>query len=627
MLYRCILASWAYEEDPTKSKVIEGDLTREQMLTYNEDGYNIYYLPNSPSQYTPGKPVDGRDIDVFRYVFVDFDLKTDTLYGSKLSFVNTLLVDKLMPTLITDSGNGIHAYWEVSDLDAMSYLKLQRRLLRHFKTDEAIAKIYQLMRVPGTVNNKSKEDPKLCEILDQSGSVYTAETLNSCLEPLTPQDEQYCTQHFSRTYRLETDNLDIKDEIPLKFANLLRNNSEVKEIWAGGLDDRSKGDFRLGHIMFASGLTKDEAASVLINSPKALTRSPEHRINYATNIIDKIWVYEEAEDKSKVRLSSTVRDILSRPVEAIKGARFKCYRWIDDTAHGFRLGHVMGLIAGSGVGKTVIALNLFLGFVESNPDYDHFFVSLEQTSDEIAQRWKSLCGDNTDLHDRVHILSNYNEDGSFRHLSLDQIKDYLLQFQKESGRKIGCCVIDHIGILKKKTKDGENQGLIDICHQMKSFAVETGTFLIMQSQSSREKAGIGDLEIGKDAAFGTVFFESYCDAVVCIWQPLKRCYAEKGCPTVTAFKFGKIRHKNQQKDVIKEDVCYRMFFDPNTGRLREMTEEEGKSFTFFLNKATNKRKQDRKTDLVEYVSAKGVTDGEFTHSGQSSNATETARLP
>jgi hypothetical protein len=137
---------------------------------------------------------------------------------------------------------------------------------------------------------------------------------------------------------------------------------------------------------------------------------------------------------------------------------------------------------------------------------------------------------------------------------------------------------------------------------MKAFAVETNTFLIMQSQTSREKAGIGDLELNKDAAYGTIFFESYVDYLVTLWQPLKRCHNQESCPTVMAYKFCKIRHKKAKKDVIKEDVCYYLSFDSETELLNDMTEDEVVSFNYWLPNATNKRKADRKTDVVEYQS-------------------------
>ena len=138
---------------------------------------------------------------------------------------------------------------------------------------------------------------------------------------------------------------------------------------------------------------------------------------------------------------------------------------------------------------------------------------------------------------------------------------------------------------------------------MKSTAVSLQIMLLMLSQAPREKAGIGDLELNKDAAFGTVFFESFVDYCLCLWQPLKRAYA-KGAPTIMSFKFAKIRHKNQKHDVIKEDQCYQVFFDPDTEKLRELTQAEETSAKFFVSVATNLRKMDRKTDIVSYVSRK-----------------------
>ncbi len=602
-LYRCILAPWAKEAFPHLPAVQEDLFTFDEVLDLNESGYNIYYLPNYPSFYDKStSPVSGSAIDVFTTVFVDMDLKSGT-YASKDAFVEVIMASPLAKvTRLVDSGNGIHVYWSVSDLDAISFLRFQRRLIALFKTDDAIAKIYQLMRVPNTANVKDPQNPKLClELVSSPEVVYTSEELDKLLPPITPQDEQYCQMHFARTYNLDQKNSVIDDTLPPKFGELLKNNKEVKALWSQTSDDRSKADYRLGHIMYANGFTREEAISVLVNSAKAITRAPMHRVNYAQNIVDKIWTFEIT--KEPELLSSSVAEILQKSGSTLKGTRFPGPRYLDATEHGFRLGQVIGLVAGSGVGKTALALNMFRDFVKNNPEYTHFFIPLEQPANEIADRWKTMCGADTSLHSKVHIMSNYGDTGTFRNLSFEEIKDYLLSYQKKTNTKIGCVVIDHIGALRKKgARNGENQDLMDICHHMKSFAVETNTLLVMQSQAPREKAGIGDLELNKDAAYGTVFFESYCDYLITLWQPLKRCYSEEACPTVTAFKFCKIRHKRRDKDQIQEDVCYRLYFDPKTEQARELTQDEETSFSFFLQKATNIRKLDRKTDIVPYKS-------------------------
>ena len=597
-LARLILTKW--DITPDKRKVLEGEFTQEQLEAHNSNGYNCYYLPNGPSSYNPGKVIDGSMVDSFQYVFVDFDLKSNT-FPSKEDFISNLASFPLEPTRIVDSGGGIHAYWRVLDLDAMSYLRLSRRLVRLLRTDEAVGQIYQLMRLPGTVNVKQEDNPRLCETLLETLNVYSSEQIDKALPPISQKDEAHCKQHYEKTYRLKSETK-VDAIIPLKFSKLIASSKEAKDIWSGNTDDRSKGDYRLAHIMFAHDFTRQEAMSVLVNSSKALNRAPQHQVSYAENIVDKIWIFEKQAVGDILTLSRSVKDILSKGEESLKGTRFPCWRYLDATEHGFRLGQVIGLVAGSGVGKTAVALNMFMGFVQNNPDYDHFFVPLEQPAEEIADRWRLMCGDNTRLHDKVHVISNYADDGSFRHLSFDQIRDYILQFQKTTGRKAGCVVIDHIGALNKQGAKGENQDLMNICHTMKAFAIATNTLLVMQSQAPREKAGIGDLELDKSAAYGTVFFESYCDYLVAVWQPLKRCYSESGCPTVTAFKFCKIRHKNQPIDKLQEDVCYKLLFQPETGHLREMAQSEDESFKFWLSKATGLRKLDRKTDIVSYSS-------------------------
>lgn len=603
---RLIAPPWLCKQQGKPRIVKEGLFDKSEIRRYNAQGFNVYYCPNYAKDYKSGT-LDGTGIDVFEWVFVDYDCKSGK-YADKDAFIEAVGSLAPPPSKIVDSGNGVHVYWKVTDLDAMSFLRLGRRLMRLLHTDDAVQKIFQLMRVPGTNNTKVQDDYKACvTIFKQLDQVYTCEELDKVLPPITTEDEAYCQAHFDKTYNVDRKNLNIDEKLPPKFGKLLRDNDEVKALWQTSSDDRSKDDYRLGHLMFANGFTKEEATSVLVNTPKAISRAPVHRLGYATNIVDKIWTYEAGQ--GDLTLSSSVEDILKRSgTDSIKGIRFRCHKRLDNTTHGFRLSQVLGLVAGSGVGKTAFALNAFRWFAQENPDYHHFFIPLEQPGNEIADRWATMCGADTVLHKKVHILSNYNDDGSPRHLSLTEIQEYILQWQQTTGHKVGCVVIDHIGALKKKGSNDENQDLMAICHSMKAFAVQTNTFLIMQSQTNRDKAGIGDLELNKDAAYGTLFFESYCDFLVTLWQPLKRCQMEPACPTVTAFKFCKIRHKKAKQDVIQEDVPYYLYFNSDTEQLEDMTQDQETSFKFFLPKATNKRKKDRHSDILEYKSTKTAED-------------------
>ena len=599
MVYRLILPNWAKEEHPELPKVLEGEFTKEELSQYNNNSYNIYYLPNGPKVYEAGTTVDGSQIDLFDWVFVDMDLK-DNIYKSKEEFIEVLGNFNLLPTKIVDSGNGVHAYWKVSDLDAHSFLRLQRRLLRYFKTDDSLAKLYQLMRVPGSLNTKIKDSPKRCDLLFESEIAYTCEQLDKELPVISKEDEEYCTEHYNKTYKLNNhDKLNVSDQLSVKFTKLLGRSEEVKRLFYGDTKDRSKADYILAHIMHAEGLSKEEAMSVLVNSRKALERSDPGRYSYASNLVDKVWEFEKTKDDTL--LSKSVKDILK--TTSVEGnTRFHCWDVFDGTHHGFRLTEVLGLIGGAGAGKTTVALNYFYHFTKLNPSYIHLFVSLEQPEEEIALRWAKMSKGNEALYDKVHILGNYEKDGTYRNLSLHEIEEYVVKLERVLNQKVGCIVIDHIGVLKKKGKDGENQGLIEICHYMKAFAKKTNTFLVMQSQTSREKAGIGDRELDKDAAYGTSMFEWYCDYIVTTWQPLKVLYARNPEMTCSAYKYGKVRHKNVLKDNAKEDSVYILMFDPTTELLREMTLEERIKFDKleeYANKIRNKDKKRNPTKASE----------------------------
>ncbi len=64
-----------------------------------------------------------------------------------------------------------------------------------------------------------------------------------------------------------------------------------------------------------------------------------------------------------------------------------------------------------------------------------------------------------------------------------------------------------------------------------------------------------------------------------------------------------MRHKDDA-DVIQENERYRATFVPATGSLREMTQNEETQFDYFNKLCINKRKQDKKTEVLSYTSVK-----------------------
>lgn len=625
MLYALLPPIWLRDADPDV-RPLQLDCTLEEALEYNVCGFNLYAYPNAPSHERlaslPRDPQTGRlrfikakDIDQFDWVFVDLDMKHGA-YADKDAFLVKLLSDKLIPNRIVDSGNGIHAYWRVSDLDAKSFLRLQRRLARYFNTDHTVAMLKQLMRVSGSVNMKDPENPKPCTLIyEDLGTVYNAETLDKWLPVITQEDEEFAKRHYESAYASSKDRAKIVAELPPRFLTLSREDAEIKHLYFGTHKDRSNADFRLGLQLFNHGFTRDEAMSVLSRTSKASERSAEHSIGYAEGIVTKVWDAAETEVKAeqeKIKKGKypfrSVADVNGQG--AVLGTRIYCNSMLDATEGGFRRTQVLGLVGGSGNGKSTVGKNMFRWFTEENvnADYIHLYVTLEQPDREIVAGWNKMAVqlkiDRPEIDwDRiVYVLGNYDEDGTFRELGLNDIREYTLALQQDTGKKVGCIVIDHIGCLRQDrgSKQGEMDGLIGVCKGLKSLAVATDTFLIIQSQTSRAKNSGGDVELDMDSAFGTSNFEFFCDYVMTTWQPLKRVYSEMNPESmlcVLAYKMAKIRNKDVLKDRIKADTVYGMTFDPSTELLRKMTSDEEKRYNDWWNpKATKARNKDRKKE-------------------------------
>lgn len=610
MIYRLVPSDWLREQG-TKV-VLEGMYTRAQIKEYNLQGYNVYYFPNRPRDEKStlsrrkadphNKFIQGSDIEVFKYVFVDMDLK-DGHYATKEEFIEKLQSFELPPFSVVDSGGGVHAYWRVSDLTGIDFLRLQRRLCRYFHTDPAVAKLNQLMRLPGSLNVKKQDNYREVKILASNPRTATSEVLDRALPKIAREDEEYVERHWNSVMNPEGIELNVSEEIPLKFTKLMKENPAVKKLFYGPINDRSAADFKIGHLLYSSGYTKEEALSVLLNCEKALERNTYNRLAYASNIVDKIWV-AEARGETPVELqpmARSVTDLLGATNTAIEHERIQGHELFDKTVHGFRLTEVWGIIGGSGIGKSAIALNQFKWFAQFNPQWIHLFVSLEMPANEIAQRWRNMCGNDTRLYSKVYIIDNYDAEGNFRNLGLKDIEQEVLALQVAAGKKVGCVVVDHVGVLNTPKAQGEYGGIQGVCEQMKPMAKTTNTFLIMLSQTSREKAGIGDIELDKDAAWGTSKFENYCDYVTTIWQPLKRVYKSMTEHKLTciAYKFCKIRHKNVKKDRIEEDTVYAAFFDPDTETLRKLTDDEFEMYEYWNREATKRRTKDKKAEPSE----------------------------
>lgn len=650
MRYRLIKPDWGKKifangkDNPKFVRDIPGPNTHEGedfsesfLRKQNELGFNIYFFPNSTSTKLDHHSMNGKDVDTFDWAYVDMDLK-DGKYPSKEAFLDRLEEFEVTPTYVLDSGNGIHAYWQITDMggDAVVYMALQKALIREFQTDQSIWTPLQLMRAAGYLNTKQHDNLKLAQRLPawEKNVKYTVDELTSALPELTEEDLADIELHYNKLNEIVTVDIQASYEegLPKKFLKLLEKNDYVKKLFETPTDikqDRSAADMALANFLIAkSDLDREETLQVLLNTQKALSRSGRARYDYASYTVEKA-----CRDCTPGAAFSAEHIIANQDIEderkLVKGP------WFLDALHKkWCKGQLLGLIAGAGVGKTSLSLKIFKEFITNNPGSDDifFFFSLEMSANEILDRWKVLVGEKPEYVQKLFVIgSNHfqdmaDDDKGSMGPNLQTIYRIVRDTCNRTGKKPGVVCIDHLDALEgdidlnikpnfgaEKSKYLErkmNNGTAilskdGLCQKLKTLAQMLETFLIIQSQTTKEKDGGGDVPIGKNAAFGTSKFEWYCDYVVGVWRPLARmmdkCREEN--LYVTAYQYAKVREQKPDKDDIQVLDPKLVKFDPATEDFYGMTDEDISKFHEILDAAIKLREVQDKNKMKKYSKA------------------------
>lgn len=633
MYYRLIKPLWARKKlgkdlNPHFIKKIEGPSVEEGIFKSdylkkkNEAGYNVYFFPNHPkeSPYNKEKKfLSGKDILQFNRVFVDMDLK-DKIYETKEEFITELTAFPVQPTIVVDSGNGVHAYWEIEDLTREDYIFTQMRLIERFKTDESVWTVLQLMRVPGSINTKNFEAFKQAEILeeDSSGKTYKLEELLEYLPEASEERQKKAELHLMKLDgRIELD-FDVADmeDLPQRFVDEMKKNKQFKDLFLNPKEsygDRSGADMKLCNILFNKDYTKKEALAVISNTQKALEKGM-YRMDYALNTVDKAYV-DRVENHFKTVGQKLKMGVRKRVGDPVRGPfYFDCLGnpWVKK--------RLLGLLAGPGVGKTTVALNIFKHMIENSPDNDDVFVffSLEMPEAEIIERWVNLVGEESELVDRLYVIANEDDEGEPRLINLQKIYWYCKDIIKSTGKKVASVAIDHIGILnntiditRKPTFEAEGEmnggrgniralSMGRICTQVKVLAKMLDTFFIVLTQTTKEK-GQGDIPIDKDGAYGAAQYEWIMDYIITVWQPLMRVQNETDL-RVLGWRYVKIREVHKDDKVMHYENKL-LFYELGSGNLRALTGNELAEFTNMDEKARIARKNAEKRVADSYTNS------------------------
>lgn len=644
MRYRLIKPDWG---KPRKGKnknpdfvkeikgadVLEGDDFSEEFLhKKNKLGYNIYFFPNAPDKKLPnGYFISGKDVETFKYVFVDMDLK-DKVYKSKEEFYDKLDEFPLPPTWTTDSGNGVHAYWEVTDLgkDKVAFMGLQFMLIQHFKTDESVWTPLQLMRVAGYQNTKKHGEFKPAKHVEEltTWNKYTVGELVDCLPEISATNEENLQKHLDKLEGRVSVGVEafLGDEVPEKFLEDMEKDDRLYELFHHPRKvkgDRSKADLSLANILCLKyDYSREECLAVLMHTEKALSRPGQSRFDYANNTVDRAYM-----DNTAYAVMPIGRAVEAENSQHSLGLLVNGPYFLDCLHHRWLTKEVLGLVAGTKVGKTSITLKCFKEFIRNNEDSDGIFLyfNLEQTVGEIHQHWKILVGNDPKYFNKLYVISKEMFEQLFEGgaPNIQRIYKIIRDTEKRTGKKVLSVCIDHLQALngdfnltEKETFNAEVSEYIEqwvnadtvilnkdgVCQKLKELAKKTNVFLIIQSQTTKGKDDGGSIPIGKNAAFGTAKFEWYCDYVVGLWRPLNlvidKC-KEHGL-FITAFQYTAIRHENADKDALGTGEHVYLKFDPETRDYIGATKEEHKTVLELLSENHKMRKIMEKKESTKY---------------------------
>ncbi|MCG3175438.1 MAG: hypothetical protein MOGMAGMI_00367 [Candidatus Omnitrophica bacterium] len=643
MFFRIIKPEWALRElvngeanpkfvrEIKGPSIVEGVFSVDQIKDFNESGFNVYFFPNHPSKNVYEEEgvrfLSGKLIDVFNYVFVDMDLK-DGKYSNKEDFYSKLEEFPLKPTFTLDTGNGVHAYWKITDLDRDNYLLTQNALIEYFNTDESVWTVLQLMRWPGSLNTKDINNFKRTQIIDfvSSGNEYSIKDFPQYIyDNLSKKALDKIQNHINKLENKVditfSHDLNI-DEIPDFFLDLLLENSEINNLFHKPKEtygDRSRADLKLANKLFKLGYNKKECLKILCNTQKALEKGLS-REAYAITTLEKVY------NSQKCKFKTVTERLTSDPVK-LKGEYINGPYFFDTGVlqKPWRKTQILGLIAGPGIGKTSITLKIIKEIIENNKENDDvfIFISLEMPEIEIIERWVNLVGENSKLADRLYIIGNEEEDGTPRNIGLQEILEYCQDIKKLTGKNINTLAIDHFGLiskhidLRKKYTFGiegeQGAGFGDIktlsanslATQLKSLAKILNCFVIPLTQTTKEK-GSGDTPIAADGAYGISQYENIMDYIITAWQPLMRVQ-DRTPHRFLAWQYAKIRHQGKN-DKIQKYQPKLLIYDQISGDLTPPNEDQYRDFCNLLPEAIKSREELAKKKTMNYSNTISLED-------------------
>lgn len=172
----------------------------------------IHYGPAVRKENLGSKRSDRTNVLWTKCLWIDIDATDKTLSADdkrtaaeklKDNFIEALKAYDLGPSFIVCSGHGYHLYFLLKrvQMDSSGWSKIQNALITMAGGDQQAKDAGRLLRVPGTLNWKDKDNPKKVEIIYESDRVYDEKDFTKLVKDYTRKDAQVSTPAGTKSLR------------------------------------------------------------------------------------------------------------------------------------------------------------------------------------------------------------------------------------------------------------------------------------------------------------------------------------------------------------------------------------------------------------------------------------------
>lgn len=191
--------------------------------------------------------------------------------------------------------------------------------------------------------------------------------------------------------------------------------------------------------------------------------------------------------------------------------------------YGWLPSQILTMIARSGEGKTMWAVNLFHRMRMVNPDIKILFASLEQTRNEWferAHRLHAFYEPGVTVMDTVEFWQDNLLILDKNRITEEELVDSIDQFAYESGRSPDLVCVDYVGYYSRSFPGDERQKTIAAMLGLKAIAKDHGCRILALHQANR--TGILGHEVTMDMAQESAAVEQTSDIMIGQWNPDSR---------------------------------------------------------------------------------------------------------